>query len=264
MLTPSEKAILSPRDLYDAERAADKKEKQREEEFDQNNEYHAALKAADIDGPVPMVKGRLITNRGRAQARHEPEKQYNLMDFMLAAGAACNLKKLYETFEGLTATFGLAKTATTAAAATDPRIHQSAHHDFGIARVSAQTQRALEQEANILSTRVAALEGIDDHAVRRVEEEKIADLAAEFDMILHPKTGQYVHNATRVAAVEMVHNPMADARRCTHTVCVYRVRPQEGVDSKGIRVVVGDVVAQDNPAEVVVSGQHIAPALKIS
>ncbi len=262
MLTPSEKAILSPRDLYDAERAADKKEKERKEEFDQNNEYHAALKAADIDGPVPMVKGRLITNRGRAQARHEPEKQYNLMDFMLAAGAiGASIKEVYETFKDLTHSFGLAKAAT--AAPGDPRIHQTELHEFDLARVSPQTQALLDREADIIATRVAALEGIDNHAVRRAEQEKIAALAAEYDMLLHPRIGRYVHSEYRVAEVEMRFNPAAEAKRCTHTVCVYRLRPQ-GVDSLGIRSKVGDVLAQDNPAEVITSGQHIPPALKIS
>lgn len=261
MLTPSEKATLSPRDLYEAERATDKKTKEREGDREQNDEYHAALKAADVDGPVPMVKGRRITNRGCAQTCHDPKKQYSLTDFMFATGAIASIKEVYDAFKDLTHSFGMAEAAI--AAPGDPRIHQTELHEFDLARVSPETQRILDREADIIATRVAALEGIDNHAVRRAEQEKIAALAAEYDMLLHPRIGRYVHSEYRVAEVEMRFNPTAEAKRCTHTVCVYRLRPQ-GVDSLGIRSKVGDVLAQDNPAEVITSGQHIPPALKIS
>lgn len=260
MLTTSEKATLSPRALYEAERAEEKRIREREEDIEDNNQYHAALKAPE---DATFVKDRRITNRGRMQHLNgNPENKMSLTDFMFATGAiGASIKEVYETFKDLTHSFGIAKAA--AAAPGDPRIHQTELHEFDLARVSPQTQALLDREADIIATRVAALEGIDNHAVRRAEQEKIAALAAEYDMLLHPRIGRYVHSEYRVADVEMKFNPGAEAQRCTHTVCVYRLRPQ-GVDSLGIRSKVGDVLAQDNPAEVITSGQHLPPALKIS
>lgn len=259
MLTTSEKATLSPRELYEAERAEEKRRRERDEDIEDNNHYHASLKAPE---DAAFVKDRRITNRGLMQNRHaNPEKKMSLTDFMFATGAiGMSIKEVYDTFKDLTHSFGLAKAAV--AVPDDPRIHQTELHEFDLARVSPQTQALLDREAEIIATKVAALEGIDDHAVRHAEMDKIAALAAEYDMMLHPRIGRYVHSEYRVADVEMKFNPTAESQKCTHTVCVYRMRPQ-GVDNLGVKRMVGDVLDQ-NPAEVIASGQHIPPQFKHS
>ena len=262
MLTTAEKATLSPRDLYIAEIIEEKRARQRARAAEENDDHHVSMIAPD---DLESFKGKRLTDRTPLKKRthQDADTKKGLWELFFAAGAMnIRAQEIFDTFKDLTHSFGLAKAS--AALPGDPRIYQTELHEFDLARVSPQTQALLDQEANTIATRVAALEGIDDHAVRRAEQEKIVALAAEYDMMLHPRIGRYVHSEYRVADVEMKFNPTAEAQRCTHTVCVYRMRPHEGVDSKGIRVVVGDVLAQDNPAEVVVSGQHIAPALKIS
>lgn len=262
MLTTAEKATLSPRDLYIAEITQEKRGRERARAAEENDDHHVSMIAPD---DLESFKGKRLTNRIAVQKRasHQVDEKKGLWEFFFAAGAvAVSAQELFDTFKNLTQSFGLAKAAATVPG--DPRIHQTELHEFDLARVSRQTQALLDREAEIIATRVAALEGIDNHAVRQAEMEKIASLAAEYDMMLHPRIGRYVHSEYRVAEVEMKFNPTGSAEKCTHTVCVFRMRPHEGVDSKGIRVVVGDVLAQDNPAEVVASGAHLAPALKIS
>ncbi len=257
MLTTAEKATLSPRDLYLAEITEEKRVRDRKKAAEENDDYHASLIAPDSES----YKGKKLRNRGRMQKgmQYNADNKAGLWEFVFAAGVT--LEDVFQTFKDLTHSFGLAKAAV--AAPGDPRIYQTELHEFDLARVSPQTQALLDSEAETIAARVAALEGIDDHALRRAEQKKIAALAAEYDMILHPRLGRYVHSEYRVAEVEMKFNPAAEAQRCTHIVCVYRLRPQ-GVDSLGIRSKVGDVLAQDNPADVVASGSHLPPALKIS
>lgn len=260
MLTTAEKATLSPRDLYLAEITEEKRARERARAASENDDHHASMIA--IEGSE-SYKGKRLNDRFPVHKRkhHEDEHKKGLWEFFFAAGAiSASVQELFDTFKDLTQTFSLAKSAATVPG--DPRIHQTELHEFDLARVSPQTQALLDREAEIIATKIAALDEIDNQAVRDAEMEKIAALAAEFDMMLHPRIGRYVHSEYRVAEVEMKFNPAADAQKCTHTVCVFRMRAQ-GVDNLGVKRMVGDVLDQ-NPQELIVSGAHIAPALKHS
>jgi hypothetical protein len=141
----------------------------------------------------------------------------------------------------------------------DIRIAATDKYEFDMVPVSPETQKTIDREAGIMRTRLQALATIEDFSARRVEQNKIEILAREFDMIVHPKTGEYVHSFMRVLEMEMTNNPGADASRCTVSVCVFRLRQPQGVDDMGIRSKVGDVLDSD-PAEVIASGDHLKGA----
>lgn len=266
MLTDAEKRRLTPQELLEAEREEQKIVDRRREEEDEYNTFSAGINLLERDPNATSVKGRRLTNRSLSQSHH------NLYDpadglvkyLLLSTPSNLTFKDVQEGVRTLMDCFSAARDTR---AQQDIRIATTDKYEFDLINVSPETQKTIDREAGIMRTRLLALAGIKDYSARRVEEEKIEILAREFDMIVHPNTGEYVHNFLRVLEMEMINNPGADKARCTGMVCVFRPRQPQGVGDMGIRSKVGDVL-DNNPAEVIASGDHLKgeppPALRHS
>lgn len=257
MLTDAEKRRLTPQELLEAEREEQRIADRRQEEEDDYNIFSAAINLLDRNPDATSVKGRRLTNRTTSQSHHKSKDEFSLMEYLLLSRSSkITLKDVREGVRTLMATFSAARNAQ---AKPDIRIAATDKYEFDMVPVSPETQKTIDREAGIMRTRLQALATIEDFSARRAEQDKIEILAREFDMIVHPKTGEHVHSFMRVLEMEMTNNPGADASRCTVSVCVFRLRQPQGVDDMGIRSKVGDVLDSD-PAEVIASGDHLKGA----
>lgn len=258
MLTDAEKRKMTPQELLEAERGEKQAADRRQEEEDDYNLFSAAINILDRNPDATSVKGRRLTNRMTSQSRHEHKNAApSLMEYLLLCGNNnITLKDVREGVRTLMACFSAARDT---GAKPDIRIAATDKYEFELVKVSPETQKTIEREAGIMRTRLMSLAAIKDFSARRVEEGKIEILAREFDMIVHPNTGEYVHSFMRVLEMEKTNNPGADASRCTGTVCAFRPRQPQGVGDMGVRSKVGDVLDND-PAEVIASGDHLKGA----
>jgi hypothetical protein len=266
MLTDAEKRRLSPEDLLMEERAALKTLRAREEE-NENYSQQAAIEEAlesnpHIDLERVSVKGKRVNGRGNMlQKSQKNGSGLSYADYLIMAAAGNSLEVIYKNFQSLMFFFQDAQKAGLGPTPSQQLV-QTEKYEFDMAYVSQKTKETLEAEASVLNTRVLALAAIKEAGARRVEIENIQREAARLNMVQHPDTMLFVHNHARVVTLEMINNPMAEAKLCTHVVCVFRPRPQ-GVDSVGIRSKVADVLDQ-RPGEMLVSGDHIKPEFKHS
>ncbi|HEU4838253.1 MAG TPA: hypothetical protein VFS88_02460 [Micavibrio sp.] len=257
MLTDAEKRRLTAQELLEAERTEQQIADRRQEEKDDYDFFSAAINILDLNPDATSVKGRRLTNRATSQSRHESRGAPSLMEYLLLSGNRnITLKDVREGVQTLMACFSAARNTE---AKPDIRIAATDKYEFDLVPVSPETQKTIDREAGIMRTRLMALETIEDYSARRVEQDKIEILAREFDMIVHPTTGEYVHSFSRVVEMERTNNPGADACRCTGAVCVFRMRQPQGVGDRGVRSKVGDVLDND-PAEVIASGDHLKGA----
>ena len=268
MLTDAEKRRLSPEDLLMEERTALKIKKWRADEDEAYSQQCAVEEALesnpDLDLDRAIVRGRRVNGRSGMHYRGESHKSaMSYGDLLIAAGAGKTIQELLKQYQSLAYLFESVR-ATTAPAVV-PAEKELVHtdlHEFDMAYVSQKTKEILEAEASVINTRVLALAGIKEASARRVEIENIQKEAARLNMVQHPETMLYVHSEARVITLEMIHNPLADARLCAHVVCVFRPIANT-VDSRGIKVQVADVL-DNKPSELLVSGQHLPPELKHS
>lgn len=269
MLTDAEKRRLTPEDLLLEERAELRIKKARFEDDEAYRDQCAAEEALetnpDIDLDRAIIRGKRVNGRNsfrRSSEAHAGGMTYR--ELLAAAGGGKTFQEFLDTCKSLANMFdgALAAGYATGAATKEKQLVQTDIHEFDFIFVSTKTKEMLEAEASALNTRVLALAAIKEPGARRVEIENIQKEAERLHMVQHPETMLYVHSEARVIALELIHNPLADAKLCTHTVCVFRLRPQ-GVDSLGIRSKVADVLDQ-NPQELRVSGDHIKPELKYS
>lgn len=267
MLTDADKRRLTPEDLLMEERADLRLKKARFEEDEAYRDQCAVEEALesnpDLDLDRAIVRGKRVNGRSgmrRSGDAHKMGTTYS--DLLLAAATGKSFQELFESYKSLGYFFQGAQTAGHVPASSEKQLVQTDLHEFDFALVSQKTKEILEAEASALNTRVLALSAIKEPGARRVEIENIQREAERLHMVQHPETMLFVHSEARVITLEMIHNPTADAKFCTHTICVFRHRPQ-GVDSLGVRSKVADVLDQ-NPQEVRISGDHIKPEFKYS
>lgn len=135
--------------------------------------------------------------------------------------------------------------------------YEDAEYIYDAMFVSKPAYDKLIRESETIAAKVAELEAIDDLAKRDVAAKKIAQLAEEFEMRIHPITGQYVHNFERVMREEKSCNH-GQAHAADLGICVFILKAS-AADLRGIKAKIGDPYNQD-PAEAIASGDHLKGA----
>lgn len=260
---------LTPEDLLLEERTALKIKKEREEANEAYSQQCAVEEALESNPNLDLERASVRGKRVNGPNSKPRNNSANPKDvgYVAALLAACNgpsIQKIYEQFQSLAFFFQEAQKASVAGAAlSGPKLVENDDYIFDTAQVSLKTIMALEAEASVLNTRVLALASIKEPTALRVEMENIRKEAERLNMVQHPETNLYIHSEARVIALEMINNPHDDAKLCTHAICVFRPK-MHGIDSVGIhRKGLGDVYNND-VAEAIVTGQHIAPEFKHS
>lgn len=249
MLDVEERA-LSPqeRELREFERK--RKRALKEKEFQDDFKDEEATLARDPDAEQtfsgkPIKRHRTLKAHGYTTSGAE-----KYLEIMLQRASFAQVAKLFNDLIHLPFAAHIDAAHTAGRPANSERNaahnHEDGQHVYNTEMVTAATARKLALESEIIHEKLAAMEAIECPKQRDRVEDEVETLADKFQMILHPKTGRYVHNAARVVEIDSEYRRQGLV--CNAEVCVFHIKA-DIASSRGVKRSIADVYNQD-PAEV--------------
>ncbi len=249
MLDVEERALPpQERELREFERKRKRALKEKEFQDDFKDEEATLARDPDADQTFsgkPIKRHRTLKAHGYKTSGAE-----KYLEIMLQRASFAQVAKLFNDLIHLP--FAVHTDATHTAARPANGGKQTAHHHedsrhlYDTEMVTAATARRLALESEIIHEKIAAMQSIECPKQRDRMEDEVETLADKFQMILHPKTGRYVHNAARVLEIDAEHRRQGLV--CNAEVCVFRIKA-DIAGSRGVKRSIADVYNQD-PAEV--------------
>lgn len=225
------------------------------------DDFHAEMSAdANLFSQEPnMSDSGKIRRHTRPRNKNNTTKEKELIELttLFSASAVSDIFRnlLNGTYDYLAALAGTpyaaASTASTKAQAKniDPRYaYEDNNFAFEFTKVSEQTAREMEIQAEIINAKVEAMEATP-HLDRKHElARQVVSLAEEFRMREHPLTRAFVHELEAVEIMESKFNPDGGGVLCDAEVCVVRMKCSPA-DGRAIKRTISDVFNLD-PAEI--------------
>lgn len=250
----------TPDEMFEQQLGKEKVSAKEREAFNDFWEEERAIENADGCGEVTQTAtGKVVSRHSHAKGRRYKNLkglwQGNISQTAdsiikdLATLATLGLFSSTQNTSGIKSAFG---DKVSSAAAIAP--YEDKDYIYDTAKVSAPVYKKLQEETKTIASRLAEIEATKDTAARQKLLESLQKLAEDYEMRIHPVTGAYVHDYSRVLREEKLLN--ADMR-CghDHSVCVFLLKAELG-DLRGIKSKVGDQYNQD-PREAIAAGDHL-------
>ncbi len=225
--------------------------------------------SSDGDQPLHTHNGKVIKRQGR---KHTKDDGLLLKNASMTDAFLEGLNYLPQAVQVTREIFKagasmLTKTFGPKADIVLPERHEDNECIYDMMQVSEPVYHKLIQEAQIIAAKVKELEAIHDPALRDALERQIEDMAADYEMRVHPITMKYVHDVERVLREEKLHTERSENHNFSlgvksHLICIFQLK--QGVDgTKKVKRDVGDQF-DNKPEEVIASGEHLPKGPNVS